>query len=128
LNLYGAAQCGPTGSILDGNPTERIPISPRLLTFPTRDAFLVLARGDSMSPDINDGDYVIVRRTTEPKSGQTMVCVNNEEVLIKKIDVGRDGQTWLVSYNPAPKYTPFRAASDFRVEGLVTGILFRRYQ
>src|SRR3989338_4513486 len=32
LNLYGLAYCGPRGSILDGNPIERIPVSMRFLT------------------------------------------------------------------------------------------------
>lgn len=128
LNSYGAAHCGPNGSILDGTPEERIAISPRLLSYPTREAFLVRARGDSMTPGINNGDYVIARRMTEAKHGRVMVCVDNGEVKIKRIDIGQDDQIWLVSTNNTPpENAPRRASGDFRVEGLVTGILFRRF-
>jgi len=34
VNEYGPGQCGPNGSLLDGNPVDRIAISSRLLTFP----------------------------------------------------------------------------------------------
>jgi repressor LexA len=126
LNLYGMAQCGPSGSILDGNPISRIPILTSLLSFPSREAFLVKARGDSMSPEINDGDYVIVRKSNDEPHGQVVVCVNNEEVLIKRLLVGQGGKRWLSSINQDNKYMPFPSADDFRVEGLVKGLLFRR--
>jgi len=48
LNLYRLAHCGPEGSILDGDPEERIPISSRIVTFPVKEAFMVKAKGDSM--------------------------------------------------------------------------------
>ena len=35
INQYGLAECGPNGSILDGNPIDRIPIASKLLKFPT---------------------------------------------------------------------------------------------
>src|SRR3989344_8112128 len=33
LNLYGLAHCGPNGSLLDGNPIDRIPVAARLVPF-----------------------------------------------------------------------------------------------
>ena len=62
LNLYGLAQCGPKGSILDGSPIDRIPIASRLIKFSTDEAFLLEAKGDSMIPKINPGDLVIVQK------------------------------------------------------------------
>ncbi|MFA6281640.1 MAG: HTH domain-containing protein, partial [Candidatus Omnitrophota bacterium] len=35
INLYGLAQCGPKGSILDGIPVDRIPIASKILGFPS---------------------------------------------------------------------------------------------
>src|SRR5690348_13155221 len=46
LNLYGLARCGPHGSILDGNPIERIPVPSRLLSFRSEEGFLVQAKGN----------------------------------------------------------------------------------
>ena len=125
LNVYGMAQCGPKGSILDGNPVDKIRISSKLLGFPALDAFAVKARGNSMLPKIKPGDIVIAKRTQVADNGQIAVCVNNGEVLIKKvqrIEKGPGDITYnLISLNhdiPA-----FIASDDFKVEGIVRGVL-----
>ena len=120
LNLYGLAQCGPNGSILDGNPIDRIPIASRLLGFASADAFRVKASGDSMSPRINDKDLVIAKRTTQCDNGSLVVCVNRGAAMIKKISQEGD-RVILRSIND--KYDPFVAEPDFRIEGVVRGII-----
>lgn len=120
LNLYGLAYCGPNGTILDDNPIERIPISTRLLSFPAAEGFLVKAKGDSMSPKINEGDLVIARQVPDVDSGRVVVCVNGGEALIKKVQKEKQGNI-LVSLNS--KYPPFLAAEDFRVVGEVRGVI-----
>lgn len=120
LNLYGMAQCGHHGSMLDGNPIDRIPIPTRLLTFPWADAFLVKAKGDSMLPNIHEGDLVIARRSKSSENGAVVICVNDEEALIKKIHK-ENGNIILMSLNPA--YPPMLASQDFRVEGEAKGII-----
>lgn len=120
LNLYGLAYCGPEGSILDDAPLERIPISTRLLYFPANEGFLVRAKGDSMLPRIAEGDLVITRKATDAESGSIVVCVNNEEALIKKVHKEPTGPI-LVSLNS--KYPPFLAAEDFRIVGKVMGFI-----
>lgn len=121
LNLYGLAHCGPEGSILDGNPIDRIPISTKILGFPSDEAFLVKAKGDSMSPTINDKDLVIARRSVIAENGQLVVCVNNGEALVKKLKKG-SAEIILRSINDK-KYEPFVAAEDFRIEGIVRGVI-----
>ena len=118
LNLYGLAYCGPSGTILDDNPVDRIPISSQILGFPSSEGFMVKAKGDSMYPKINDGDLVIAKKTNEAENGSIVVCVNSGEALIKKIQ--KNGKIILVSVNQA--YQPFVASDDFRVEGIVRGI------
>lgn len=118
LNLYGLAQCGPNGSIFDGNPIERIPISSKILGFPSSEAFMVKAKGDSMAPRINEKDLVVARKTNDAENGDVVVCVNNGETLIKKIQKGNE--LILVSLNP--KYQPFVASENFHIEGLVRGV------
>ena len=121
LNIYGAARCGPGGSILDGAPVDRMPIASRLLSFPASEAFMMRAKGNSMLPRINEGDLVIARRLSEPRDGRVYVCVNNEECLIKLVRlVG--GKVLLESLNSA-EYPIFAAAEDFRVEGEVKQII-----
>lgn len=119
LNLYGLAHCGSNGTILDDNPIERIPIPTRLLSFSSAEGFLVKAKGDSMTPKINEGDIVIARQVDDVDSGRVAVCVNDGEALIKKVQKEKQGNI-LVSLNP--KYPPFLASDDFRVVGEVRGV------
>lgn len=125
LNLYGLASCGPSGSVLDGNPIDRVPISTKFLSFAASKAFMVKAKGDSMLPKINAGDFVIVEKTNKVENGSMVLCVNNEEVLIKKIkQQNKKDRAILVSLNS--EYEPFLAAEDFRVEGVVRGVISNR--
>lgn len=125
LNVYGMAQCGPKGSLLDGNPVDRIKISSKVLGFSAADAFAVKAKGNSMIPKIHPGDLVIAKKTTNIEGGELVVCVNNDEVLIKKVQkipIEKNKMTYnLISLNP--EYPPFTASDDFRVEGIVRGVL-----
>jgi repressor LexA len=124
LNVYGMAQCGPSGSILDGNTVDRIKISSKTLGFPAEEAFVVKARGDSMMPKINTGDLVIAQKSSIAEDGDVVVCVNEGEALIKKLQkIVRSSKeiTYnLISLNE--KYKPFVAAEDFRVEGIAKGV------
>ena len=123
LNLYGLAQCGPSGSILDGTVLDRIPISTKLLNFNSEDAYLVKARGDSMEPLIREGDLIIVRKTAAVDDGKVVVCVNDGQALIKKLHYS-ESATLLESLNN--KYSPFVAnKDDFRIEGEVKGVISR---
>lgn len=125
LNVYGMAHCGPGGSILDGNPVDRIRISSKTLGIPASEAFAVKAKGDSMAPKINSGDLVIAQKSTQANDGDIVVCVNNGEVLIKKIQkiakIGKGITFNLISLNP--NFPPFTADKNFKIEGLVKSIL-----
>lgn len=120
INLYGLAQCGPNGSILDGDPVDRIPISSRLIPFPVSEAFMVEAKGDSMSPSINEGDLVIARKSNSANPNDIVVCTNDGDVLIKRLQFDGDRKL-LVSINQ--KYSPFLAKQNFRIEGVVKGLI-----
>lgn len=121
INKYGLAQCGPKGSILFGNPIDRIPIASRLLKFPAEEAFIVEAKGNSMEPKIRQGDIVIARMQKIASNGDLIVCVNDSEVLIKKY-FKQDKNIILHSLNSL-KHDPFVASKDFRIEGVVKNIL-----
>jgi len=123
LNVYGLAHCGPSGTLLDGNPVDRFPISSRLVSCPVDQAFMVKAKGDSMEPKIYDNDYIIARKTQTADSGAVVVCVNNGEAMIKKMQRETD-KIILVSLNT--KYPPFLASAEFRIEGEVKGVISYR--
>lgn len=120
INQYGLAQCGPDGSILDGTPVDKIPIASRLLKFPSEEAFLVEAKGDSMEPKIKSGDLVIARKQKHAENGDIVVCVNDSETLIKKYVQGNQS---IILHSLNTAYHPFLAADDFRIEGVVKNVL-----
>lgn len=121
LNLYGNAQCGPEGSILDGNPIDRIPIASRLLKFPAKEGFMVTAKGDSMEPQIKEGDLIISQKRQLANNGDIIVCVYNEEILVKRY-FQHDTHITLISIN-GEKYPPIPVRENFKIEGLVRNIL-----
>ena len=125
LNVYGMASCGPTGSILDGDPIDRVAISARLISFPAAEAFIVKAKGRSMEPKISEGDLVIARKgVADYVDGRIYVCVNDQECLIKRVR-SADSTIILESIN-REKFPPFLAAADFRIEGEVRNIISGR--
>lgn len=122
LNLYGLAACGPQGAVLDGDPIDRIAVSTKFIPFKSGDAFMVKAKGNSMLPKINPGDYVIAQKTSKANDGEVIVCVNKGEALIKKLKIEKGGKNIiLVSFNN--EYEPFLAAKDLKIEGVVKGII-----
>ena len=121
LNLYGLAHCGRNGSLLDGNPIDKVPVASRFIPFSIDKAFLVKAKGDSMETDIHDGDLVLVKRQTHANTGQIIACVNRGECLIKQY--GKGHPNVLSSLNK--DYLPIVVGDDFRIEGVVTGIVSR---
>lgn len=122
VNLYGMAQCGPNGSILSGDPIDRIPVSRKLFTFPPEDAFLMRAKGNSMKPLIKEGDLIVARKTSRVKDGALIICVNDGKCLIKRYR--RDGDHVLLESENSSQFPPFVAnEDDFRIEGEVRSVL-----
>lgn len=121
INLYGQAQCGMSGIELDGNPEDRIPIASKLLRFPAGEAFMVKASGNSMSPKIEDGDYVIAQKSNSPKSGETVVCSHDGKVVIKSIQF--DSKNVILNSHNSLEHPPYLANLDsFYVAGIVRSV------
>ena len=84
------------------------------------DYLWINVRGDSMSPKIEDGDRILVKRLDSIDSGSVAVVMIGDDAYVKKIKYGKD---WveLHSFNP---YYPVRRlegedARSVRVVGLV---------
>ncbi len=77
-------------------------------------------KGDSMSPKIEDGDMILVRRQDSVESGSVAVVMVDDEAVVKKLKYGK-GWAELHSFNP---YYPVRRfekqeAQRIKVVGLV---------
>ena len=84
------------------------------------DYLWINVRGDSMSPRIDDGDRILVKRRDSVDNGSVAVVMVGDEAFVKKIRFGR-GWVELHSINP---YYPVRRfegveADDVRVVGAV---------
>ncbi|MBI2022796.1 HTH domain-containing protein [Candidatus Daviesbacteria bacterium] len=125
LNLYGLAQCGPNGSILDGDPIERIPIASKLLGFPSAEAFMVRAKGKSMLPKIHPNDLIIAKKSPSANNGDIVVCVNQGMAIIKKLQMIKqaNGTTTFNLLSLNQDVPSFHASEDFHIEGIVKSIL-----
>jgi repressor LexA len=122
INKYGLAHCGPDGSLLSGNVIDRVPIASSLLRFQASLAFIVEAKGDSMEPKIVNGDIIIAKRQNICESGDLIVCVYNERVLIKQFLLVSK-RIVLNSLNSKYKLIEVFNYNDLRIEGVVKNIL-----
>lgn len=81
--------------------------------------------GDSMSPDIEDGDMIQVHKQTSVDSGSVaVVLVDGEEALVKKV-IYDDNHVELHSFNPKYQTLSFSGAELMRIQvlGLVKNTL-----
>jgi len=74
LPLLGSVPCGEPFFDED-NIKKMVPLSPGILAKKSfKDLFLVRAVGDSMEPEITEGDYVIAQKTNTPDNGQIAIA------------------------------------------------------
>ena len=67
-------------------------------------------KGNSMSPRIQEGDIVIVRRQDDAESGDVVIAlVNGDEAVCKKLQKYKEGIS-LISFNPS--YEPMTYTDD----------------
>lgn len=121
VNIYGMARCGPDGFFAEDRVVDRVPLPARTFRV-TNDSFLVEAQGDSMYPDIKEGDLVLAEKGIEPENGNIVVVIHNDSAKIKKF-FAEKGRVIFQSVNPA--YPPLGAYSDdeFSICGVVTGVV-----
>jgi repressor LexA len=75
--------------------------------------FAVIVKGDTMSPEINEGDHVVVSKQQDPKNGDIcLVFFNEKDALLRKVYYHDRGIT-LVSINEK-EYPP----KDFKKSAL----------
>lgn len=88
-----------------------------------QDLFALKVRGDSMiEAGILDGDYVVVRPKDRASNGEMVVALIGDEATVKYYRPAGD-RAELVPANP--NYQPIEVGpeDDFRIAGVVTGVL-----
>lgn len=124
----------PSGLPVLGTIAAGVPIAaleqPEVLAFeelapPGKDVYVLRVQGQSMIEDsIRDGDLVIVERRSDPRNGETVVAVlEDEEATLKRFYREPSGGIRLQPANSAmePIY-----ADEVEVRGVVIGVV-RRY-
>ncbi len=82
--------------------------------------FILRVHGDSMEPDIVDGDLVLVKQAPDAESGERVVAhVGEDEATVKYLK-RRGHQVWLEAANPRYKSISGR---PIRIIGKVVGLL-----
>lgn len=93
------------GSVIAGIPIEAIEDIIDWEEIPEEmskrgECFALMIKGDSMTPSIQEGDVVIVRKQSDVDSGDiAIVLVNGFEATCKQVMKSSDGIT-LISFNP----------------------------
>ena len=122
LPLLGRVAAGRPIEALEEGITLEVPAS---MVPPQSECFALRVVGDSMIGDgILEGDFVVVNKKRPATNGQTVVALLRNEATVKRYY--RKGER--VELRAAnPNYEPIVVESlvdpDFRVEGVVTGLI-----
>lgn len=83
--------------------------------------FIIHVAGDSMTgAGIFDGDLLVVDRSLEPREGDIVIAILDDELLVKRL-VRRRGRTMLRAENPAyPDFIP-QEGEELVIWGVVIG-------
>lgn len=109
LNLDAVVSAG-TGEWQDGTLKEEVEYDGQI---PPHD-YVVRVNGDSMLPLFEDNQILFVRKTSDVRDGQIIVCMLNNETYVKKITNNR-----LVSLNKKYDDIKINEYDDFKVVGVV---------
>ncbi len=82
--------------------------------------FALRVRGDSMEPDMRDGDLALVQRTSQASSGETVIALVDEGEATVKLFRRKGEDVWLEALNA--RYQPIRGR-PFEIVGRVLGLV-----
>jgi len=113
IPIYETVSAGFGAAAID-SVVEYIP-----LPFNTKseadETLCIRVKGDSMSPKIEDGDLIQIRKQTSVDSGDVaVVLIDNEEGLVKKVEYDTD-YIKLISFNPYYPPIEFKGKDVLRV-------------
>ena len=121
--LYDSVAAG-IGAVADNTILTYIPTF--ISNSMEKDMYIwVNVQGDSMSPLIDDGSKILIKKQESVDSGQiAVVLIDGEEAVVKKIQYGKD---WIELISVNPYYPPRRFEGSevlrVRVVGLVKQVM-----
>ncbi len=119
IPFYGNIAAG-SPLLLNRFPLEIITVPSQMVPQPF-EYFALTVQGDSMIEDgILDGDTVIIKKQTNAFTGQTVVCVLDNETTLKKFYPGK-GHIDLIPANK--NIAPIRVKRDFQIAGILVGLI-----
>lgn len=119
LPLLGRVAAGRPIEAVQSEETIEVPPS----MIKTGAHFVLKVNGDSMiEQGILDGDYVVIKKQVTANNGQTVVALIDNGATIKKYFL-RSGRIELHPANAAYKPIVVEADSDFRIEGILVGVV-----
>jgi len=126
LPLLADVKCGPPlDQVIDEATIQMVPVPLKLINKNLKsDLYLVRAVGDSMSPKIEEGDFVVFEASQTPQNRDIVVARTNEGFTIKIFKEFRD-QYVLRPLNSA--YPPFifekkQINKTFNIDGIAVGV------
>lgn len=121
LPLVGTVAAGSPILALE-NMLGRYPVDPNL--FNPRADYLLQVRGLSMRDEgILDGDWLVVHKTTEAKSGQLVVARVGNDVTVKRLRL-RGHKAELIPANPDYQTLHIDLQRDtLAIEGIAVGVI-----
>lgn len=120
IPVIGYVRGGPGGLACE----ERLGVEPAQIRGRAEDYFFLKVVGDSMAPQINEGDLALVRRQDQAENGQLVVAIvkgefNNKGV-IKQYKTYPSAVS-LISFNPnyEPRFFPGKEMNRITIVGKV---------
>lgn len=120
VRVIGSVKAGPGGSACE----ERLGVEPAYITGNADEYFYLKVIGDSMSPQINEGDLALVKCQNYADDGQLVVAIVrgefNDEGVIKQFKTYPSAVS-LISFNPnyEPRFFPGKEMNRVRIVGKV---------
>ena len=121
LPLIGHVAAGSPMMAIE-NMLGRYPVDPSLFT--PRADYLLQVRGLSMRDEgILDGDWVVVHKTTQAKSGQLVIARVGDDVTVKRFRI-RGNKAELIPANPDFQTLHFDLTRQaLAIEGVAVGVI-----
>jgi repressor LexA len=127
LDQLSTGQLPMLGTVAAGAPIEPITQAELVAVLPPLlrqgETFALRVKGESMKDDgILSGDLVVVRKQNTARNGQTVVALVNNEATIKRY-YRKEGRIELHPANEAMKPILVSPADEFRIQGIVAGVI-----
>ena len=108
MPIIGSVRGGMDGNVVQEETGETRPIAASALHGRPDDYFVLRVRGDSMYPEVLDGDCVLVRKTPSVESGSMAVVLYDGDYATVKWVRYVEGEDWVDLVPNNPTFPPAR--------------------